>query len=99
MPPGAGGRAGILRVATELVVDGLPRLLRHAALVAAGLFHLLVEEVQVDCGQRVNITFNNMPLTLFKIFTPACTIFRPYDWIVILMGCTSYLSGVLLPPP
>lgn len=52
MPPGAGSRAGILRVPAELVVDGLPRLFRHAALVAAGLFHLLVEEVQVDCGEE-----------------------------------------------
>ena len=48
MPSGAGGRAGVLGVPAELVVDGLPRLLRHAALVAARLLHLLVEEVQVD---------------------------------------------------
>ena len=48
MPSGAGGRAGVLGVPAELVVDGFPRLLRHAALVAARLLHLLVEEVQVD---------------------------------------------------
>ena len=48
MPPGAGCGAGVLRVAAELVVDGLPRLLRHAALVPARLLNLLVEEVQVD---------------------------------------------------
>ena len=52
MPSGAGGGAGVLGVPAELVVDGLPRLFRHAALVAAGLFHLLVEEVQVDWGGR-----------------------------------------------
>ena len=52
MPSGAGGGAGVLGVPAELVVDGLPRLLRHAALVAARLFHLLVEEVQVDWGGK-----------------------------------------------
>ena len=52
MPPGACGGAGVLGVAAELVVDGLPRLLRHAALVTARLLHLLVEEVQVDWNRK-----------------------------------------------
>ena len=44
----AGCRARILRVATKVVVDLLPRLLAHTALVATQLLHPLIELVQVN---------------------------------------------------
>ena len=48
MPPGAGCRTGVLWIPSELVVDGLPGLLAHAAVVAAHPVHFLVEQVEVD---------------------------------------------------
>ena len=48
MSAGAGGGAGVLGVAPQVVVDALPRLLGGAALVAAQLVHLVEEQVQVD---------------------------------------------------
>ena len=49
MPPGARRGARVLRVASQLVVDGLPALfVAHHTLVAALLLNFLVEEVKVN---------------------------------------------------
>ena len=48
MSPGASGCAGVLRISPELVVNPLPALLAHAAVVAAQFLHFLVEQMQVN---------------------------------------------------
>ena len=53
VPPGAGGRAGVLGVPTQLIVDRLPGLLTDTAVIATLLADLLVEHVQVNWNKHI----------------------------------------------
>ena len=48
VPPSAGGRAGVLGVPAQLIVDRLPGLLTDTAVIAALLADLLVEHVEIN---------------------------------------------------
>ena len=55
MTPGAGGRTGVLRVPSQLIVDRLPGLLTDTAVIAALLADLLVEHVQVNWNKHIGL--------------------------------------------
>ena len=52
VPPSAGRCAGVLRVPAQLIVDRLPGLLTHTAVVAALLADLLVEHVEINWNKH-----------------------------------------------
>ena len=70
MSPGAGRCARVLRVAAQLVINRLPRLLADAAVIAALVAHLLEEHVEINCNEKLNVDFmqlfKNENFTLFE---------------------------------
>jgi len=52
MLPRDGSRTGGIRVATDVVVNGLPETAGADRVVTTEHLHLRVEQEQIDCGQK-----------------------------------------------